>query len=76
MTAKRAFTVLLIAAGVVLAAEGILAAVTAVIWPVRPPAWQPRAFVIVWLAAVLLAVAAGVTYLLNRHREGTEADAP
>lgn len=50
----------------VLAGDGVLVVVTVGVWPERPPGWVPVAWVAGWVAAFVVAVAAGVCRLLGR----------
>ena len=52
----------------ILAADTVLTAVEAVIWPQHLPAWTTRTSAAAWLACVLLALTAGGLYLLGRRR--------
>lgn len=70
-TSRRPFWVLIGAAIGLALADAVFSTVTFIIWPVRMPAWQPRIFSAVWLAALLLTAAAGLSYALRKRRDSS-----
>lgn len=71
MTSRRAFWVMLSASAAVAASDAVFATVSAIVWPgpSAEPAWEYRVFESAWLAALLLAIGAGLNYAWRVRRK-------